>query len=294
MGIIYDQFNQIEKDLSNTNINDQIKELEELIQTLIDIIDGIASAKVLVKEHEIFTDTLLMKSIYHFKSLVRLLKGDILYVDKTKVPIIDIPTCFIISRAIIETYVTFNYIYVAPKSEEERFFKFSLWKISALINRQGTKPLSVDSMKWKEEEKRLIDQLKIKLQNDPFYSELDRNQKRNLEKYGLPRINSWMDLITQSGLGDLFLNCYQHFSQYAHSEFISVNQIKQGNYLNVDTNKSLITDGNLCISISKILVSKSILELITLVPIGKIIYNTSSGLLITKINMLAKMGQRKL
>ena len=63
----------------------------------------------------------------------------------------------------------------------------------------------------------------------PFYKELKKNQLWKLDNYGLPRIISWIPLLKQSVLkNDSFEKVYKLYSNYAHSEFISIIQLNEG------------------------------------------------------------------
>ena len=79
-----------------------------------------------------------------------------------------------------------------------------------------------------ERERREIEQFKTEIKKSPYYKTL-KKQEWKLDRYGLPRILSWSNLISESKLkSDLFSKVYSLYSNYAHSEFISVIQINEG------------------------------------------------------------------
>ena len=63
-----------------------------------------------------------------------------------------------------------------------------------------------------------------------MYTTLKSNDLWKLDKFGLPRLKSWGNLIEVSRLkSDLFKKMYNLYSNYAHSEYISMIQINEGN-----------------------------------------------------------------
>ena len=87
-----------------------------------------------------------------------------------------------------------------------------------------------------EKEKAEINELKKTIKTSPYYSKLKQQQLWKLDKYGLPRIMSWSELLEQSILKtDLFEKVYKLYSNYAHSEFIAMIQLNEGKMSKADS-----------------------------------------------------------
>jgi len=276
-------------DLQDNKVAIQAEELRVLVQTLIDIMDSVGTVDVR-KVHKIYISTFIRKIIYHSLSLNHLSKGSILNTKQTDVVIIDASTCFILTRALIETYITFNYIYIQPKTEEEQFFRFKLWEISGFIPRQTLTPLHGTT--YKEREKVVVDKLKIALESDPFYENLNKDQKKRLKKYGLPRILGWKELIKECGFDDKIVNGYSHFSQYAHSDYFAMLQIKYDNYRIDVFDRPDRQDINLCLRLAQVFISKSINDVVDLIPECKKAYDKLPILIAAKIKFLSTLHSK--
>ena len=273
-------------DLSEKKVVSQAEELRILIQSLIDILDSVGTVDV-KKKHRIYISTFIRKIVYHSLSLHHLSKGSILNTKQKDVIIIDASTCFIVTRALIETYITFNHMYIQPKTEEEQFFRFKLWEISGFIPRQTLNPLHGTT--YKDEEKATIDKLKIALESDPFYETLSRDQKKRLDKYGLPRILGWKELIKECGFDDKIVNGYSHFSQYTHSDYFAMQQVKYDNYRIDVFDRPDRQDINLCLRLAQVFISKSINDVVDLIPECKKTYDKLPILIAAKIKFLSSL-----
>ena len=71
-----------------------------------------------------------------------------------------------------------------------------------------------------------IKHLKLIIEQSPFYKDIGKQSLWKLDTFGLPRLVSWTKLIKQSVLKtSMFETLYKLYSNYAHSEFISLIQM---------------------------------------------------------------------
>jgi len=203
----------------------------------------------------------------------------------------------VLTRTLIENYLTLFYIYFEEKTEAEKNFRFKLWEISGLITRQGYDFSSRNNNVYeefkikKQKEKAVLEKLLSELQKLPEFNNLNKNELNKLKKYGLPRIDNWHKLIEKSNLKmDLFNVMYSLSSNYAHSEFVSLMQIKQSSFSS--KNNNTISLASLCLILTKIINSLVIEYLIQNYKSVEIIYNAKPFSIQKSIEICIKLGKK--
>jgi len=242
------------------SLKDSIASLRDLINAHGDVIEELAISKRKVLSWQVYFETLIHKLRFSSLSICKLSEGILIESHKhqIKVEMIDYPSICILTRAVLENYLTLDYIFYNNLSIEEKLFRFKLWEVSGLLSRQNFNTHSNEDFEnQKESEKAQIEAIKAELSKMPEYSTLKKQQLDNLNKFGLPRIESWNKLILSSNLkNDFFGPAYSLLSNYAHSEFISIIQFKQSNLgLNIDDVEVFLST---CITIVRSLNSLSI------------------------------------
>lgn len=227
------------------------KSLEAILKGQAEVLQSIYDSKPKLEEGEVFIETLIMKMIFASKSILDLslgsdfitLKGD------KKLEIIDTPSIYILTRSIIETFLTLEYLYFNDLKLDEKLFRYNLWRISGFMSRQNhIGELQEEHAEKLEREKKLIAELKIKIKESEYYPLLEKQQLWKLDKYGLPRLISWSELLKKSRLKSRFFeNIYKLYSNYAHSEYLSMIQINEGSLnkhapFNISTTESSLNN----------------------------------------------------
>ena len=188
---------------------------------------------------EVYQETLLIKIIFTSRSILELSKGiEFGILNRKERPlIIDRSSLYILTRSVIESFLTLEYLYFNNLSREEQIFRYNLWRISGFMARQDFgKTKNEKFLSKMEKEKAEINELKKTIKTSPYYSKLKQQQLWKLDKYGLPRIMSWSELLEQSILKtDLFEKVYKLYSNYAHSEFIAMIQLNEGKMSKADS-----------------------------------------------------------
>lgn len=216
---------------NSLNLYSLIPSLENILQANAFIVQSLYDTKPKLETGEVFQETLLIKIIFTSRSILELSKGiefGILNSDDRPL-IIDRSSLYILTRSIIEAFLTLEYLYFNNLSREEQIFRYNLWRISGFMSRQNFGKTKSDIFISKlEKEKAEIEELKSTIKKSRFYSNLKKQDLWKLDKFGLPRIMSWSSLLEQSTLKtDLFDKIYKLYSNYAHSEFISMIQLNE-------------------------------------------------------------------
>lgn len=255
---ILDSLDSIEKLTEDLNVNCEV---------LLEMIESLYEFKPELKEGEVFIETLSMKVLLTTRSILSIAKGEqfntINKVSTTK--LLDFPSIHVLTRSIIEAYLTLEYLFYNELNADEKVFRFNIWRLSGYKSRQNFKEIEdyTDEeikLKLNSENQEIYNLLKLTKQS-PYFIELNKNNIWKLNKFGLPRIHSWSSLIEASTLKQsLFSIPYSLYSNYAHSEFISLIQMNGANTLckNSDDNKLFLKNA---LRLVLIVVSTSIIRL---------------------------------
>ncbi|MFD1015752.1 DUF5677 domain-containing protein [Winogradskyella rapida] len=212
--------------------------LELLAKASTEIIQSIYDSKTNLGEGEVFIETLSIKILVTTKSIIQLRKGTkVSAITKdSNLELLDFSSINILTRSIIEAFLTLEYLFFNDLSIDERKFRFYIWKISGYKARQGyfnERGLLKKSVNEKlQTELEEIKRLKTIIEKSPYYKSLNKQNLWKLDTFGLPRLVSWNKLIEQSILKtSMFELSYKLYSNYAHSEFISLIQMNEPNAL---------------------------------------------------------------
>lgn len=228
---------------SSNDLSAARRVLNEIISFNGDVLHSLRTGKVKINKHEVYIEALIKKIIYTSNSICKISESQKLSSlnKKEGVEIIDIPSINILTRSIIESYLTLEYLYFNKESEEEKIFRYNIWKISGLMSRQGFNPEDKELKDKKANERKQIEELLSIIKESPKYNRLKPHQKKNLERFGNPRINSWGELLSLSKLRSSIFNIsYSLYSNYAHSEYLSIIQIHENSN---QTNSTHTIDG---------------------------------------------------
>lgn len=224
---------------NSLNLSSLIPILDKILQENAFVVQSLYKTKPKLGIGEVYQETLLIKIIFTSRSILELSKGikfGILNRDDRPL-IIDRSSLYTLTRSVIESFLTLEYLYFNDLSREEQIFRYNLWRISGFMARQDFgKTKNEKFISKMEREKTEINELKATIKTSPFYSKLKQQQLWKLDKYGLPRIISWSALLQQSILKtSLFEKIYKLYSNYAHSEFIAMIQLNEGSMSKSDS-----------------------------------------------------------
>lgn len=201
------------------------KTLSDLIQLYKDEVDPD------LKFGEAYIETLLTKILLATKTAMGISEGQNLKVLEKEIQVIDISSLYVIARTVLECFLTIEYLFINQITQEERIFRFNLWKVAGFMMRQQVINESNQDHAEKIESERIeIEKLKHEIKDSEFYSQLTKNDIWKLDKFGIPRTISWSKLLDKSCITNNLLDgYYKLYSNYAHSEFVSIMQLNQMN-----------------------------------------------------------------
>lgn len=194
-----------------------------------------------------YSNLLIDKFAIHSSSFFHLSEGIIEHkgsTDKVKIKGYDIFTVNSIFRVMMETYITFNHIFVEPMTDEEKKFRFYLWKIDGLFEKKKFKidyenPPNLKDVAEKDKQE-LTDTLEL-IKNCSFYNSLDATEllkiyeperRKSIWKFSINenkkvRPLKIIELVEQICKTDAFINTYKYASVHSHSGYISIEHFEK-------------------------------------------------------------------
>lgn len=233
------------------SVSDSVNDLKLILEGYFEVLQSIYDSNPKLLEGEVFIETLSFKIISTTHSILKLTEG--YYVSTTSKRgvsiLIDFSSIYCLTRVMIESFLTLEYLYFNDLDNEEKLFRFNIWRISGYKSRQtffNEKDILNKEISEKIDNELLaINYLLEKIKHSKYYKELNKQNLWKLDTFGLPRLTSWQNLLEHSVLNPIwFLKPYKLYSNYAHSEFISLIQMNEKGVLNGDSEDNSIAVDN--------------------------------------------------
>jgi hypothetical protein len=259
---------------------------------LLELMDSLYRQKINIPNWQVWSEHLIYKLCFHSISILKLFEGcELPFENQGKLfKILDEPSIIALLRVATENYLTFYYLYADKVTDEEKQFRLSVWRYCGIKQRVGFELTTNYAKKKQAEESVLLDSLKQEIVTSPLFSSFDKRKQEIILKGIKPRLfNSWIDLINLSGLRlRLFKNMYGYKSNYSHSEFISVLQLKSSNYQYNSETKT-----NFSLFLLHCIVCKAIIDLKTIFPSMESLFNSKGFNITREVEMIKDMAVNK-
>lgn len=167
-----------------------------------------------------------VKFCFHSASVFYLSHGTIIKdFPSGEIDFVDLPSISVVARSAFEAFLTFQHVFVAPKTNQMRNFRYWAWLLSGLCERRKFPATTPEHRKKKEIEEEQIRELHKKLHSNPEFMCLSKKWRDNIKK-GRWRLSSWKEMAQEAGLDELHASViYAYLCGYAHSDSLSVLQI---------------------------------------------------------------------
>ncbi len=130
---------------------------------------------------------------------------------------IDFSSIAVITRAALETYLTFFEVFVAPEDDDEFEFLYCLWHLSGHVIREGMVPLDQSLREDYEVAQEDIKALRDRMEATERYKALKPREKKNVLKGWRKR--DWEAVAESAGFGLEFVRrLYAYYSGFAHAD----------------------------------------------------------------------------
>lgn len=222
------------------------KDYIRLLETLIKVTEENKGTALGEDNRLLDAEGLCKKFIGHAASVLYLFRSTTLpdvNVTDRGISFFDAGSINVLSRAALESFLVFHYVFVEPQSNDEKGFRYYSWLYASYIDRQKFSSRTEEGERQIADEKKIIDALKEKIINNSFFKQSDEKKKEKLLKKmekgnGAWRLQSWTDIGVSAGLSKILSDhFYSYLCIYAHSGCQSAKQI--GNAETAEIQKAL-------------------------------------------------------
>lgn len=264
------------------------KDLLLLIEHLL-LMGNSMKGKTIPKEERIrFVEPLGKKTLAHIISAVSLYNGTkFILSDKSYTHSVDFSSIAVLTRAAIESYLTFNYVMTNPEDKEEKEFRFYCWDLAGFIERENYPASNDKAIKLKASEKELKNKRIKDLENNKVFQNLSAGHKKLVLKGNWRIGKSWTDLSAHAAIPkETFKHIYSYLCSYSHSGRLSIIQIEQTKGL--ENEKQF---GKVFQSINLIILARLIVDYVYLLPDCKATFESNKDVM-DKVYIWNKIGDR--
>jgi hypothetical protein len=262
---------------------------DKLNSILVQQVDILHTENINIKSWQNPFEALSFKLSNHVASLQKLLSKSSIPYHNQRLELIDIGSINVITRAIIENYLTLYHFHFDEVQEEQKVFRYFIYVISALKSRQRNFVHNTENQQQLSKEKDTIDQFTQHLKTNPYFLGLSLKKQNHYLNTNQAKQLNWSELLDSSDLEPkLFKDTWRLLSNFAHSEFLSVLQIRDYPINPKQLNESAYLMGE----ISAMIIGRTIANTVIIFPTSKgiidILDQDSTGL----IEYFAKVGER--
>ena len=206
-------------------------DLKETIDYLALIVNGIWAEKIKDEVWKYRAEPLANKYITQSSTLSKVFLGtqlDFLKLGR-KIQVLDVTSFYINLRSLIENYLMLFYLYFDEIPYEEQRMRWIIYQISGIRARRKLTNNSITNEKKKiilekelNEEQELINELN----GNKYYNLFSQKYKDVIENRNMAKVLDWPKIMERAGFKeDFFQNIWRLYSNYAHSEYLSVLQV---------------------------------------------------------------------
>lgn len=144
----------------------------------------------------------------------------------------------VLTRTTMEAFLTFHYVFFAPRTKEEKDYRYLCHKAAGIVERQNLPEGTHEQEQQRADEKKALEQFCDKLESNVVFQNLTEKQKASFfagKEPNMWRWNpntkkflSWEDIGIDAGLSKMIAtHMYRYIAGYAHSGSLSVLQTTQ-------------------------------------------------------------------
>ena len=147
--------------------------------------------------------------------------------DMPNITYIDHASIQVVTRAALETYLVFFFVYGDPDRELSAF-RHKIWYISGLADRQKYSTRLKNSHEILEKEKQEMEKIVVEIKASPYFATYTEKQRSQVLKGNWRTGHSWTNLGSNAGFhAGYFNNIYNYLCGYSHSSYASALQVGQ-------------------------------------------------------------------
>lgn len=205
------------------SVHDDTRTLLRALGAAIDANKGLPSDS---DEWLLDAEGLALKCVFHGSSTAQLHSGTEL--PPARATLLDVASMNVLARATIESFLTFHYVFAAPKEAPAKTFRHLAWVLAGLLERQGFAASETENQQKLADEQAQILTLQERLRASEELQCMTPKQQRSVLERGAWRQQSWKEIALSTGMSPLHaVQEYTYLSSFAHSGSLSVLQVRQ-------------------------------------------------------------------
>lgn len=205
------------------------EEFETLLSLIVRLIESTDGKEIPPDEgwHE-YINVFAVKLVHNLGTAYYIAKGTNLVLGDKLHQYVDHAAFKVIIRSVLETYLAFNFIIIAPPTIAEKRFRFNIWQLGGLLERQNSPVITPEGKLKLLSEKPLTEKVLADVKGDPLYKKLDNDLKKKAREGEWRLGRGWRKLAEIADINpNYFQAVYRYLCGYAHSGHLSLFQIKQ-------------------------------------------------------------------
>lgn len=220
---------RIQQIYKSRDIESSLKDYSDIIFVLAYLSNSLYDGNVKLKSYQKFLEILLFKLIEHAGSAVDAIKGlnRRTHIESKTLTHIDLSSAYVLFRAIMESYLLNYYLNFDATDDVHGNFRMLLFERSGLKRRQTYEVTQQEGIEKLAKEKLEIEELTKEIQSNAYFQSLSPQRQKYLLTKDEAKELSYEDIIKKRGIiNPQFYIMWRLYSNYAHSEFISLIQLK--------------------------------------------------------------------
>jgi hypothetical protein len=204
-----------------------------LMQVIINIIDAVSKLPFPQDDPELNNaQVMAIKLLRHVVSARQLYDvAKVEHEGPAQIAFIDHSSVMVVTRAALETFLVWNYLYGKPADNETRF-RFLTWRLGGLMDRQKHKVVHEASREVQASELVIVEQLQGEISAHPNFQPYTHKQKTKLLAGDWKIVSGSSSLAAMAGLhATYFENVYNMLCGHSHTSYISVIQVRDAQSL---------------------------------------------------------------
>jgi hypothetical protein len=205
----------------------QESDYQRLLELLIDVVEANKGIVAGQDDRVLDAEGLAVKFVFHAASALYLYRSTTL--PELNASFFDAGSVNVVSRAALETFLVFHYIFIEPTTDQDRDYRYTAWRLAGLLERQQFPIWSAPAKAALAREANAIGPLMDRLKANATFATLTPKQQKNVLT-GQWRLHSWTHIGRSAGLHDINAKAlYAYLCGYAHAGHLSVLQLRQAN-----------------------------------------------------------------
>jgi hypothetical protein len=175
-------------------------------------------------------------------SILKLVQGLEFEISGKTYPTRDVFSINSLTRMQLENYIVMKYLFFDDVSEEEKDFRYDIYKFQGLTKQSGFNVTKPESQKKKDSIIEEIEIIKSKIEKSLFFEEADAKTKMKYLTAKDALLKKKKDLFESYGLSKLKLDeAWSLYSNHSHSEHIGDRQYNFYYKVEKSTDKAMIS-----------------------------------------------------